>query len=167
MAVENKWASELIEADKLESSLKSGAGGESYIYAETFEVAVADDNGSIYKLAQLPANAILQKIEINNDAITGATDYDLGLYKNNGVDQAIAIGKELLAANLNMSAAAARGSEKNGLAALNIDTIGQKVWELLGKTLDTKEEQYVLALTANTVGAAAGTISYRIRYIQG
>jgi hypothetical protein len=162
MAVENKWVSSLVEAGKKENPAKV-FGGKALVLAGTFEVAAADDDGSIYRLAKLPANAIVTKIELNNDAIADATDYDLGLYKENGV----VASADVFAGPLDMSAAAANGAEKNGLANVLIENLGKKVWELLGLSLETKEEAYNLALTANLVGTADGTISYRVYYILG
>lgn len=163
MAVENKWASALVEAGKKDNTAKV-AGGKILCLASTFEVAAADDDGSVYKLAKLPANAIPVKCEIVNDAIAGATDYDLGLYNEDGSEA----DKDLFMDGADISAGNPLSAPLDGLqTGPAIDKTGQKVWELLGKTLDNKLEGYVLALTANTVGAAAGTISYRFYYILG
>lgn len=166
MAVENKWVNSLVEAGK-KGNPGIISGGKILCIAGTFEVAAADDNGSIYKLAKLPANAIPLKCELNNDAITVGTDYDLGLYKENGV----VADKDIFADGLDMSAAAAMSSEKNGLVNLGgadpLAAIGKKLWELLGLSLPIDEGAYNLALTANVVGTSAGTISYRFYYILG
>lgn len=165
MAVENKWVNSDLEAGKLGQASKV-AGGKVISIAGTFEVAAADDDGSIYKLAKLPANAVPIRALVNNDAIASGTDYDLGLYKEDGV----VADKDILADGLDMSSAAAMGSEKNGLANLGgadpLAAVGKKLYELLGLTAVTKDQEaYILAFTANTVGSAAGTISYRIDYI--
>lgn len=165
MAVENKWVDAAVEAGKRGAAGKV-VGGRVVTIAGTFEIAAADDNGSIYKLAKLPANAVPVKCEINNDAITVGTDYDLGLYKEDGTEA----DKDILADGLDMSAAAAMGSEKNGLANLGgvdpLTAIGKRLWELLGVSIASKgDEGYILAFTANTVGSSAGTVSYRFSYI--
>ena len=128
-----------------------------------FEIAAADSDGDIYKVAQLPANLVPLDMKINNDAITAGTSYDLGLYKENGV----VADKDLFVAAADLSSAHAAGSELYGLSAVAIDKVGKKLWELLGLTVNTKEENYILAFTANTVGTAAGTISLRGLFIQG
>jgi len=166
MAVENKWVSSLVEADKKDNAAKV-AGGKILCLANTFEVAAADDDGSVYKLAKLPANAIPVKAEIHNDVITAGTDYDLGLLREDEVVQ----DANIFADALNMSAAASISSPKDGLKDLGggdpIANLGKKIWELLGLTVTNKREGYILALTANTVGSVAGTISYKFYYIIG
>lgn len=166
MAAVNAWVHSTTEAGKRENPSKV-SGGRTVTIAGTFEVAAADDDGSIYKLAKLPANAIPVKAEIFCDAITSGTDYDLGLYNEDGT----VADKDILADGLDMSSAAAITAPKNGLANLGgadpLAAYGKKLWELLGLTVDTKKPAYILALTANTVGSAAGTISYRLTYILG
>lgn len=163
MAVENKWVDTAVEAGK-----KGNPGnvmpGQIFGFACTFEVAAADDDGSVYKLAKVGANMIPLQIWINNDAITAGTDYDLGFYKENGV----VADKDILADGADLSSAHAMGSELTGLSNLGAENIGKKVYELLGFTDATRaEDSYVLALTANTAGTAAGTISVRGLFIQG
>lgn len=165
MAVELKWVNANAAATKKTNPALFG-GQKIHCVAFNFEVAAADDDGSIYKLGRLPANAIPVKAELNNDAITGGTDYDLGLYKQ---DDTVA-DANILADALDMSAAAAISSPKDGLKDLGggdpLTAIGKKLWELLGQSKPTFNE-YTLALTANTVGSAAGTIAGRVYYLLG
>ena len=164
MAVEDKYVNTNVAAGKLANpALQSGAQPKGFVV--TFEVAVADDNGSVYRLCRLPSSAILTKLDINADAITAGTDYDVGFYKV-GVGGAV-VDKDELADGLDLSSGAAIGSEAQGLSAVDIANLGKKVYELLGLTVATKEEYYDLAITANTVGSAAGTITVRGEYIQG
>lgn len=169
MAVEDKYVDANVEAGKLGNPAKI-SGAEVQAQVVTFEVAVADDNGSVYRIAKsLNPNLIIKKIEINNDAITAGTDYNLGFYessdpRNDG--PIIGTGNQLADA-LDMSSAAANGSEKNGLAAVAIDALDQKIYELAGHTVNTKKQGYDIAFTAIAVGSAAGTITVRLTYIQG
>lgn len=164
MAVENKFADAALEAGK-KGNPAIMAGGKLLCLAGVLEIAAADDDGSIYKLARLPSNAIPVKCEIVSDAIVGATDYDLGLYESNGVDEA---DKDLFMDGQDINAGNPLSAPLDGLkTGPSIDETGQKIWELLLKTLENKNEDYILALTANVVGAAAGTIAYRFYYILG
>ena len=163
MAVENKWVDTSVEAGK-KGNPANVMPGKVFAFACTFEVAAADDDGSIYKLAKVGANMIPLDIKINADALTGFNDADLGFYKENGVEA----DKDILCDGMDISAGKALGSEQNGLASLAIDKIGSKVYELLGLTDATRaEDSYVLALTANTAGSGAGTVSVRGLFIQG
>lgn len=162
MAVQKKWISANIVAGKKENSGLI-MPGQVFAFANTFEVAAADDDGSVYFVGNINANMIPLKLEWNSDAIAGATSYDIGFYTEAGV----AVDKDILMAQHDVNAGAAMGSEIDGLHDLPIDKIGKRVYELLGKTLANKEDSYLLAVTANTVGTAAGTISLRGLFIQG
>ena len=161
MAVVNIWADAQLEAGKRSSSLLVGFGAPSLELAGTFEKGATDSNGSIYKFARLPANAVIQKFEIYNDGIAGFTDADIGIYEEDGVK---VVNKNILADALDMSNAAGQSAPKDGLKDHPIDKVGQKLWELLGKLVGAKDEGYVLALTANVAGGNAGTVSWRLRY---
>lgn len=162
MAVEKKWISANIVAGKKENSGLI-MPGQVFAFANTFEVAAADDDGSVYFVGNINANMIPLKLDWNSDAIAGATSYDLGFYTEAGV----AVDKDILMAQHDVNGGFAMGSELNAMHDLPIDKIGKRVYELLGKTKATKEDSYLLAVTANTAGTAAGTISLRGLFIQG
>ena len=135
-------------------------GGELVSLAGNFEVAAADSDGSVYRLFKVNKNMVPVKIEINCDAITGATSYDLGLYEtieNGGA----AKDDNVFMSGVNLSAGKAMGSEQNGLAALPIDKVGDQVYELAGETDDAGSSEYDVAITADTVGTGSGTIAIR------
>jgi len=171
MTIQNKY----VNADVVAGKKATAAfihGTEDFFAVTTFEVAVADDDGSIYRvLKNVPQEYIPARIEIYNDAIAGGTDFDLGFYKS--FDELAADGtvidKEALAATLDMSAAALRGSPKEGLNAVDIADAQKRLYELAGDTLVpfTKEIGYDIAFTANTVGAAAGTITALFWFVRG
>ena len=168
MAVENKWVNAEVAAGKKGNAAKV-AGGKLLCVAFKFEVAAADDDGSIYKLAKLPSNAIPVKCELFSDAITSGTDYDLGLYKESGV----VADKDIFADGLDPASGEAITAPLNGLTNLGgadpVGNVGKKLWELLGLTQaqSAAEGAYDLAITANTVGSAAGTVSGFFWYILG
>lgn len=164
MAVENKWVTSEMQDGKLPTA--ANVKPSQILACEvTFEVAADDDNGSIYKLFSVGSNMIPLMIWINNDAITAGTDYDLGLYEEDGVTEA---DKDCFADGADLSSAHASGSELSGLTAMNIANIGsKKMYEIAGDTIDTKQQSYTVALTANTVGSAAGTITVRALFLQG
>lgn len=166
MAVENKYVNADIVAG-IKARAVDAHGAKNVTAIVIFEVAVADDDGSIYRLLKnIPASAVISAIEILNDAITSGTDWDLGLYKN------LERGGDVLAVDVflngaDLSSARVHGAGLDGLTDLNIANAGDTVFEHAGDTLDTRELGYDLALTANTVGAAAGTIVAKITYAEG
>lgn len=128
------------------------------VMKETFEVAAADDDNSIYRVFKgVNPELIPVKIEIQNDAITAGTDYDLGLYETLDNGGAV-INKEVLSATHDMSSAATT-SPKNGLGAVDIANGLKALYELAGKAIGAIKGGLDIALTANTVGTAAGTIT--------
>lgn len=164
MAVVNIFTDASLEAGKKGNPLTVGFGAASLELAGTFEKGATDNNGSIYKIARLPANAVFQKIEVYNDAIAGFTDVDLGIYEEDGITE---VSKNVFADALDMSAGAAQIAPKDGMKDVAIDKVSQKLWELLGKVVGAKDEGYILAFTANVAGANAGTVSWRIRFARG
>ncbi len=167
MAVINAYTDADLAAGKLGNPAQI-SGAELIAVNFSFEVDAADDDGSIFRvLKSLNPTLIPIKFEINNDSITGGTVYDLGLYETI-VDGATGpvIDDDVFASALDMSSAAANGSEKNGLAAVAIEDLPNKLYEHAGDDVNTKKQGYDIAFTADTVGAG-GTISGRFYFIQG
>ena len=154
MAVVDKYADDNVEAGKKTSSLKTGSGIETVTLINVEAVAAADDDGSVYRiLADVPSSYIPVTICIHNDAITGGTDYDLGLYKTNG---GAVVDKDILADGISMASARTIATLNNaGMTTIALETLAT-----LG-TLSAQAEvdsAYDIAFTANTVGTAAGDI---------
>jgi hypothetical protein len=168
MAVENKYVNADTAADKL-TTAAFVHGDKTVTMQTTFEVATADTDASVYRLFKnVPADLIPVQIHIATDAITAASNYDLGFYKPSvgGVDGA-AIDADKLANTLVFSSASTWASPKDGLENLNLDEVDERIYELCGDTLATKEIGYDIALTANGVGSGAGTISVKAIFVQG
>ena len=168
MAVQDKFVDSNLAAGK-KGNPALVSGGKELSIAFNFEVAAADSDASVYRLARLPANAIPLRCDIFADASIDGTDFDLGLYKP-GVGGAIVDGN-LLADGLNLAAGVAvTAGSNNGLTNLGgadpIAAVGKKLWELLGLSAPDRQD-YDLAITANTVGGAAGTISGIFTFILG
>lgn len=164
MAVEDKYVNALVEADKPDVAAKV-QGDEVYQIVGTFEIAAADDDGSVYRIAKgINPNLIPVSIEIMCDAITAGTDFDVGLYKSN---KGIVLDADLLADGLTFAAAKGRDAPLDGLKDVAIVDIAKRFYELLSKTILEITGPYDIAITANTVGTAAGTVAFRILCVQG
>lgn len=153
--------------------------------AQAWAKAAADGNGTIYYLAALPADAIMEAAALCNDALAGCTSVDLGLYrfKDDGSVQTNTAGGgagtggaksdgsdagAVFISAMDISAGFAIGSDKNGLLNYGHANFGKKIWELLGFTdPKLKDDIYILGLRLNTAGAAVGNLSVRARWIQG
>lgn len=137
-------------------------GGAVVAIACTFEVAAADDDGSVYRFAKLSKNLvpIPTMLKLTSDAIAGLTSASVGLYKtleNGGTVAASACFKALT----DMNAGYARGSEVDCTLAIAIADVGKQIWELAGETYEEDaDDEYDLALTAAAAPSAAGTLSF-------
>lgn len=156
MAVEDKYFNTDYRTGKLVDA-KSNGGSSITPYIVSDEIEAADDDGSIYRLVTVGSNITLYELQISNDAITGGTDYDIGLYLA-GVGNA-AVDADVFADGLDLSSA---GDKVNGLTAPDIANLGKPLWEILGLSEDPKV-LYDIAVTGNTVGTAAGTITVHLQ----
>ena len=160
MAVVNDYVNSLVAADKLTSAFDI-LGAEVICAATTFEVAAADDDGSIYRLFKgLSPNLVPVRIEILNDALTGSTDWDLGFYESlNDLGVGPVIDKDILYDGFSMASARVSGAGVDGLTSVDVADRCKNIMEICGHTAITKKMSYDLALTANTVGSGAGTVT--------
>ena len=137
-----------------------------YEIVGTVEVAAADSDNSVYRMARVHSSWRISSIEVFNDAITSGSVYDLGLYDTAENGGAVISGaQELFASDVTMVTARSTPTELTYEAtATNIDKIEKRLWELLGLTADPGK-WYDIAFTATTVGSGAGTISLRVRFV--
>lgn len=126
-------------------------------------VAAADDDTSKYVVGIIPSNLKLSDIDIHCTAITGGTDYDLGLYDIDYTSSTLigtVVDADCFMDGQTMATASGSDSGVAKLSGLSIITTanrGKYVWEYAGASVDPGKD-YLLVYTANTVGTAAGTI---------
>lgn len=155
--------------NKLLKAVNSAGGVGIRARLATFEVAAADSDGSVYRIFKdVDANEVPLMVLVANDAITSGTDWDLGLYKPG---LGVVVDKDLLLDGGDLSSAHALSSAAAlpGLSAVAIENVGKTLRELADGTVDNQDIgavlSYDMALTANTVGSAAGTVT--VLYIYG
>lgn len=165
MAVENKYVNTSIAAGTFADSTYNS---QTKTIIQTFEVAAADDDGSIYRLARINSNEILLKATIMCDAITGGTDYDLGIYKPTTVAGSGAVVDKDIFMDGQTFASATKTID--GLQTVDIANRTLNVVDLLNivntTTLANSNQEYDIALTANTVGTAAGTVTVILEIVR-
>ncbi len=164
----NKYVSTLQAAG---SKTMAGAAFPGQILAliGTYEKTAADNDTSVLRLGTVPANAIPmpQVSFLNNDALAGATDVDLGTYAPlaaDGTGGAVA-DKDCLADGLDIAAGNALASPAKAFQALAIDEFGQDLRALSGDAIGDGNEFYDIAITGNTFGTAAATISWALYFL--
>lgn len=140
------------------------AGARLYESVGTVEVAAADSDNSVYRMARVHSGWRVSSIELFNDAITSGSVYDLGLYDTAENGGAV-VSQELFASDVTMVSARSTPTEVTYEATVtNIDKVEKLLWELLALSSDPGK-WYDIAFTATTVGSGAGTISIRVRYV--
>lgn len=169
MAIVNTKAAAITNRDAAPPVLTPAhlVRGPVYEAVGAVEKAASDSNSSVFRLARFRSSDRISQLTLFNDAITGGTSYDVGLYRS-AFDGGAVVDADLFATALDLSSASAvAGAEiLTEATATNIDKVEKRLWELLGLSADPQVE-YDLALTATTAGSGAGTIAARVRYCAG
>jgi hypothetical protein len=76
-------------------------------------------------------------------------------------------GQTMAAAITRGGGTSAQDEAVDGLSAVDIADLENKIYEHAGHTVNTAKQGYDIALTANTVGAAAGTITIIALFLEG
>lgn len=148
---------EIVTNNKTPASNITGRAGVFSVCAKV-TVLSSHADGDVYRMFRVPTSGVPVAQFISNSAITGGTDYDAGLY-NNGLNQAV-LDKDVLFDGVSM-ATAANNVVISGVQLIAND--GKAFWQLAGLSADPGGELTV-AITANTVGSADGTIFYVLFY---
>lgn len=142
------------------------AGGRLRSQAATVEVAAGDDDTSVFRMFRVHSSWRIHGLTLLNDAITGGTSYDVGLYDIADADGAV-LDADAFAAAVDLSSARVAPLDVAN-HTLNIDKAENAIWQLAGLSLTSDPNKfYDIALTANTVGSGAGTITMRLAYVDG
>jgi hypothetical protein len=147
-----------------ETAKKEVNGAQVIAISGNFETTAADDAGSKYRICKVGADWVPLQIQINNDAIAGADDVDLGLYETLENGGAVKDADCFIDGD-DIHAGAALGSEIDGLQSLDIDEIGDQMYEHAGDD-DASAQMYDLVLTSNNAITGAGTIAIRALFLK-
>lgn len=124
---------------------------EKLIYKVSFDGTQSDDD--VIPLGVVYGNDIFVNGGYGNDALTGMTDVDIGLYKLDGT----AVDADFFVSGDSLASAQATKFGDDAMSATNVSDIVDSTTLLgnLSSDLDAAE-LYVLALTVNTAGSASG-----------
>jgi len=165
MAVVDKYINSDVNGGKLAQAARS-QGNKVVTIVETFETGSSDSANSVYRVfPDLNPCLIPISIKINNDATGGSSsDLDLGLYCGN---KGAVVDADCFYDGLDIKTAHAKGSDVDGLTAMDIANLGKQLYEIAGHTLANRKDTYDIAITVNTAPAAAGTVTIVGTFIQG
>jgi hypothetical protein len=159
MAVLNKYIDPDLQINQKQDPNKAGGSRALVSAFQSFEVAASDDNDSVYRIGRINSNAMIYDIVIACTAMTGSTDWDLGFYEVNFGPE---VDKDVL---MDGQTFASASRTINGMAAVTVPNLNKRVYELLGLDEDPLK-QYDLALTANTIGSANGSVTLKVMTAQ-
>jgi len=142
-------------------------------------IGPADIAGTVYRLFRLPAEAIVTKLQIMNDANPTGSQYKLGLLAPNGGGIIVPGSDSVLFPSISLDTARSGWADifvpatASGPAA--VSNVGKRVWELLGLANDpnlspqitSKDVLYDVALTCITPGTTGGYVAVCMEYSRG
>lgn len=167
MAVINAFVTNNIESQAADKCISARIGGgikRALVF--NFEVAAADDNASIYRIAKLPGTAIITSIIVANDSIAGFTNPQIGVYKPLEVGGDVISVECLMAATDLNAGLATPGTQKFAPA---IADFGKDVLALAAVAAADRHKyaSVDIAITTAAGVSAAGTVAGIIEYIEG
>lgn len=169
MAVENKVVTTNAGAVAADVDISARfIGGIKRTVPFSFEIAAADDDGSIYRFARVSPLAIPVSLKLFSDSITGFTSAKFGIYKPLEVGGAV-ISVDCLVAAVDINAGKSTITEMLIPSKFDQAGVGKCLGILAGiAAADLNKYGAVdVALTATTIGSAAGTIAGFFEYIEG
>ena len=169
MAVENKYVTHNASSAVVNVDIAARfMGGVKRVVPFSFEIAAADDDGSVYRFARVPITAIPVSLKLFSDAITSFTSAKFGIYKTQDLDGSV-ISVDCLVAAVDINAGKAVFTEMLIPSKFDQAYVGKSLGALAGiADADMKKYGSVdVALTGTTVGSAAGTIAGFFEYIDG
>lgn len=138
-------------------------GEELLVTRAVVDIAAADSDTSVFRLFRnVPTRYIPCGYKVWNTAITGGTDYDLGVYET---DRGAVIDADLLASAISVASAHDYTNTTYGTPEVAVGDLGKPLYELMGLTAFDRPIGVDICLTANTVGTAAGTIVVEMQWV--
>ncbi len=131
----------------------------------------ADSAGSIYRLCQIPSDARVSSISIQNDALGGSCTLDVGVYYPTFIPvgaglsaaNAAVISQQFFAATLSASSANAATDIINQSGTNTIALQEQTLWQAIGLASDPGIDLDVCVYVHVAV-ASAGKVGLKVRY---
>tara|TARA_Y100001973_G_C5085106_1_gene274439 strand:- start:16 stop:495 length:480 start_codon:yes stop_codon:yes gene_type:complete len=119
-------------------------------------VASASDDNDVIHLAPIPSNATVPHIFIGSDTLGGSATLNVGIYTSAGV----VVDEDLFATTVADAAALADVRHE----ASDINTVGKKMYELAGASVDPGGYYYI-SVTMAAAGGTQGDLSFIIHYV--
>jgi hypothetical protein len=144
--------------------------GKKRVLVETIEIDAADNDGDTYAMLPVMLDYRIDDIKVLNDAITGGTDLDIGLYAVKDGTLGAVVDADIYADGISVATARNVATSVLGSGAGSRDKANSKnrVWADAGYADvsagrdATENNELYLVVTANTVGTASGTLVVQV-----
>lgn len=114
-----------------------------------FDTVAAWDALSIVRfLHAIPSTAVIKRLEVYTDGVTGASDVNFGLYdvlRNDGTggDE---VGTELLASALDLSSGITRKNALDATTNITLANCNKMLWEVAGQSIDSRNTHFDIGM---------------------
>lgn len=161
MAVVDKYVDPNTQLGKMTTNLVS-SGRRPLVLRSVFQITAGDSAGSVYRLFdELPANTRIKSLSILNDAITGATDVDFGIYipTTQGYTGAV-VEVDFFDNGKSLATGHAVGAPLVGMTNVALSDFGHSLDEIMRGTFADPgpPSAYDIALTLNTAATSTGYV---------
>lgn len=170
MAVVNTKSTQITNADASQQTLNKSvvANGRIKENIATLETVNGDSIASVYRFFRVRSNWRVTDLILDSDDIGTTTIADFGLYKTAAAGGAV-VDADFFASAVSLKDGALANSNithESGTGVVDLPNYGKMLWEQLGLSADPNTE-YDVCATLTAAADAAGTITLRVRYLDG
>lgn len=145
------------------SDLRIGGGRPFHRHA-VISPTTAKTVGSIYKMLQIPADAIVYSVALSSGSYTTTGAFDVGLYQTTENGGAV-VSASFFAAAVDCHTAALTKSQLINKNAVTVAKMEQRIWEILASTTDTdKQRAYDVCLTSTETLNGTQSVCLELSY---
>lgn len=137
--------------------------GKLHSISGTLESAAADNSGDVYALCKLPASASVKSIRLFHDALTGASDVNVGLYTGDSSSDLTDADENCYADAVDLTSASTTGTEV-AFEVRDVANINNHVWEDAGDTLGQFSEYWLCVHLQSDISVAL-TLSFVVDFV--
>jgi hypothetical protein len=146
-------------------------GGRLHENVGTLEAVSGDSIASIYRLARVKSNCRISTLLLSCDAITTCAG-DIGIYDITAVNSGAVVDVDFFASAQSLATALVNtdvtheADSADSGAGFGLADVEKPLWQALGLTADPGK-LYDIAVTLTAAAGSAGTISLKVRYVEG
>ena len=167
MAVVTTKSTAVTNADAASQTNNSQkiAGGRLREDVGTLEAVSGDSIGSIYRLARVKSGSRISQVLLSCDAITTCAG-DVGIYDITSVNSGAVVDADFFASAQSLATALVNTDVTHESGVFGVEDVEQPLWQALGLSADPNK-LYDIAVTLTAAAGSAGTVSMKVRYVDG